>query len=65
LSIYCGTWWTRTTPVRTKFTVSLPYPNDFQFPIQERGRWFSGHPLLWLALLWQLKLRHNYELLTR
>ena len=29
---FCGTWWTRTTPVKTKFTVSLPYPNDFQFP---------------------------------
>jgi hypothetical protein len=30
---HCGQQWTRTTPVRTRFTVWLPYPNDFCYPI--------------------------------
>ena len=34
--IICGLQWTRTTPVRTWFTVRLPYPNDFYFPFVPR-----------------------------
>lgn len=29
---FCGQQWTRTTPLRTRFTVWLPYPNDFCDP---------------------------------
>ena len=34
-------------------------------PSKENRRWFGGHLFLRLALLWQLKLTHNHELLTR